>query len=132
MITIIQKYTSHSQYPDLSYLQAWMGKLGLSYLDLEEQYFLNWITLRSGGIIYRKGEREGKYCIDKSINGGVTWDFNLVQLEIDEDSIIKSIDEGIEGYRHVIRDGVYCIDHEIDLVGFEGVEGVNWENLYTV
>lgn len=89
-----------------------------------------WTTLTSGLTIYRKGERGGMYVIDKSIDGGATWELNLVVLESDEDSIIISIDDGVEGYRHVIRDGSYCIDYELTEIGFAGVENTDWENIY--
>jgi len=91
---------------------------------------LYWATLTSGLIVYRKGTRSGMYVIDKSEDGGITWELGLVRLELDEDSIIISIDDGVEGYRHVIRDEAYCIDHELDATGFDGTEGVNWENVY--
>jgi hypothetical protein len=89
-----------------------------------------WATLTSGLIVYRKGERGGMYVIDKSEDGGTTWELDLVKLGPDEDSIIISIDDGVEGYRHVIRDEAYCIDHELDATGFDGTENVNWENVY--
>jgi len=89
-----------------------------------------WETLTSGLIVYRKGTRSGMYVIDKSEDGGITWELGLVRLELDEDSIIISIDDGVEGYRHVIRDEAYCIDHELDATGFDGTENVNWENVY--
>jgi len=89
-----------------------------------------WTTLTSGLIVYRKGERGGMYVIDKSEDGGTTWELDLVQLETDEDSIIISIDDGVEGYRHVIRDEAYCIDHELTETGFDGTENTDWENVY--
>ena len=99
------------------------GGIGFSF----SQY---WTTLTSGLIVYRKGIRSGRYVIDKSIDGGTAWELNLVQLETDEDSIIISIDDGVDGYRHVIRDGVYCIDHELTETGFDGEENTDWENIY--
>jgi len=89
-----------------------------------------WTTLTSGLIVYRKGTRSGMYVIDKSGDGGITWELGLVRLELDEDSIIISIDDGVEGYRHVIRDEAYCIDHELTATGFDGVENTDWENVY--
>jgi len=89
-----------------------------------------WTTLTSGLIVYRKGTRSGMYVIDKSEDGGATWELDLVQLELDEDSIIMDIDAGVVGYRHVIRNEAYCIDHELDATGFAGIEDVNWENVY--
>ena len=90
----------------------------------------DWTTLTSGLIVYRKGTRSGMYVIDKSEDGGITWELDLVRLELDEDSIIISIDDGVEGYRHVIRDEAYCIDHELTATGFDGVENTDWENVY--
>lgn len=91
---------------------------------------VDYTTLTSGLIVYRKGERDGMYVIDKSEDGGVTWELDLVQLELDEDSIIIDIDAGVSGYRHVIRNEAYCIDHELTLTGFAGVENTDWENVY--
>ena len=91
-----------------------------------------WTTLTSGLIIYRKGIRSGFYVIDYSADGGVTWELDLVKLEIDEDSIIINIDDGVEGYRQVIRDDDYCIDHELTPTGFEGAEDTDWENVYII
>jgi len=90
-----------------------------------------WVTLTSGDLVYRKGVRGGLYVIDKSIDGGLTWELDLVQLYPDEDNIIINIDNGVVGYRHVIREGAYCIDHELTATGFSGIEGVDWENVYT-
>ena len=90
-----------------------------------------WVTLTSGDLVYRKGVRGGLYVIDKSTDGGSTWELDLVQLYPDEDNIIINIDNGVVGYRHVIREGAYCIDHELTATGFSGIEGVDWENVYT-
>lgn len=62
----------------------------------------------------------------------MTWELDLVKLETDEDSIIISIDDGVAGYVQVIRDGDYCIDHELTPTGFEGVENTDWENVYII
>jgi hypothetical protein len=90
----------------------------------------SWTILTSGFIVYRKGVRSNMYVIDKSEDGSITWELDIVQLETDEDSIIISIDDGVEGYRQVIRDEALCIDHELDATGFAGTENVNWENVY--
>jgi phosphoribosyl-AMP cyclohydrolase len=104
--------------------------LGVPFQKNAFSFQAYWTTLTSGLIVYRKGERGGMYVIDKSEDGGTTWELDLVRLDPDEDSIIISIDDGVEGYRHVIRDEAYCIDHELDATGFDGTEGVNWENVY--
>jgi hypothetical protein len=89
-----------------------------------------WVTLQSDLIIYRKGIRAGKYVIDKSINGGIIWENNLISMIPNEDSIIISIDNGIDGYRQVIRDGFYCIDKTLTATGFDGLENTDWENIF--
>lgn len=90
-----------------------------------------WLYVTSGLIWYRKGIRDGKYVIDKSIDGGLTWELDLVQIEIAEVTIIKDIDLGMAGYRHLVRDGAYVIDMELDGTGFAGIEGVNWINVFS-
>lgn len=90
------------------------------------------VTLESGLIIYRKGIRKNYYVIDKSIDGGLTWELDLVKLRKDEETIIIDIDDGVDGYRHLVRDGYYVIDHELTTTGFNGVENVDWENVYSL
>lgn len=104
--------------------------IGGSTTTGEDFDWSTYCTLTSGLIVYRKGERDGMYVIDKSIDGGTTWELAIVQLEPDEDSIIISIDDGVDGYRHVIRDEAYCIDYELTPTGFDGVENTDWENIY--
>lgn len=91
---------------------------------------INYLVITSGSIQYRKGIRGGLYVIDKSVDGGVTWELNLVQLRTDEDTIVMNIDAGVAGYRHIIRSGAYCIDHVLTATGFAGVENTDWENIY--
>jgi hypothetical protein len=93
---------------------------------------ITYIYVSSGLIIYRKGIRGGYYCIDYSDDNGVTWELNLVQLETDEDTIIISIDSGVDGYRHEVRDNDYCIDQELTPTGFEGTEDIDWENVFKI
>jgi len=91
-----------------------------------------WTTVSSGLCYYRKGERDGMYVIDFSNDGGTTWELDIVQLELDEDSIIISIDDGVAGYRHEVRACVYYIDHELTPTGFDGgVEDTDWETVYS-
>lgn len=92
---------------------------------------IGWIYVEEGLVVYRKGYREGMYVIDKSIDGGVTWEFDLVKLMPDETVFIIGIDAGIAGMRQVVRDNLYRIDMEITLLGFAGVENTDWENIFT-
>lgn len=86
-------------------------------------------TLADGLIVYHKRLSEGVYYLEKSDDGGVTWD-TLVTLQPDETSIIITMDSSPEGYREVIRDDAYCIDHELTETGFAGDENTDWENIY--
>jgi hypothetical protein len=79
---------------------------------------------------YRKGLRDTLYVIDRSVDGGTTWELNLVQLQPDENTIIISIDNGVSGYRDIVRDGAYCIDETITPLGFSGIENTDWDNIY--
>lgn len=87
------------------------------------------VYVSSGFIIYRKGYRLGKYVIDKSIDGGLTWELDLIQLEFDETLLWIYIDGGIAGYRQVVRLGILCIDNELTPLGFAGAENSDWENV---
>jgi hypothetical protein len=111
---------------DITYLHN-CNYMSLGNAEPEEDIY---IYLTSGLIIYRKGERGGIYVIDKSEDGGLTWELAIVQLAPDEDSIIIDIDAGISGYRHLVRDGAYVIDEALTPLGFSGVEGLDWQNIY--
>ena len=91
-----------------------------------------WVTLTSGNLVYRKGVRGGLYVIDKSTDGGSTWELDLVNIQLDETNIIKDVDNNPAGYRQVIRNNAYRIDHELTTTGFAGVENTDWENIYTL
>lgn len=91
---------------------------------------VGWIYVEDGLVIYRKGYRSGMYVIDKSIDGGDTWELDLVKLMPDEDVFIIAIDAGIEGMRQVVRNNVLCFDQEITPLGFDGIEDTDWENLF--
>lgn len=91
---------------------------------------LSWTTVEDGLVIYRKGLRMGMYVMDKSEDGGFTWELDLIKLVPDEDTFIIAIDDGIEGMRQVVRGGVYCIDMELTPLGFDGDEDTDWENIF--
>jgi len=91
---------------------------------------IEWIYVSDGLIIYRKGLRMGMYVIDKSEDGGTTWELDLVKLMPDEDIFIIGIDTGIEGMRQVVRDGALCIDNELTPLGFDGIENTDWKNIF--
>lgn len=90
----------------------------------------DWIYVQDGPIMYRKGYRMGMYVIDKSKDGGFTWEHDLVKLMPDEDLFIINIDNGIPGMRQVVRFGALCIDMELTPTGFNGVENTDWENIF--
>jgi hypothetical protein len=97
-----------------------------------QSYPLGGLILKDGDVWFRKLVRGGKYCIDKSTDGGVTYTLNLVSLEPDEENIIILIDAGVDGYRQVVRDGALCIDMELTATGFDGVEDTDWENVIQI
>ena len=92
----------------------------------------DFILAEDGLIIYRGRYFDGFYNIDYSDDGGSTWELSLVSMPDDEDNIIININDNPEGYRDIVRDGDYCIDHELDATGFAGTENVNWENVYKI
>lgn len=89
------------------------------------------LILTEGVVWFKKINRSGFRCIDKSEDGGLTWAFNIVTIPLDEDSIIIDIDSGVVGYRHEVRGGAYCIDIELTPMGFDGSEDTDWENIYS-
>jgi hypothetical protein len=92
---------------------------------------ISWTYVTDGALCwYRKGERLGMYVIDKSVDGGVTWELDLVVLDLTENSIIMTIDAGVAGYRQQIRGCVLYIDQELTLLGFAGAENTDWEWIY--
>jgi hypothetical protein len=106
------------------------GRVGRPF-ENDPSWQASWTTLSSGLIKYRKGERDGKYVIDYSSDGGINWELNLVVLELDEDSIIMDIDHGVIGYRHQIRGTAYKIDFALTPTGFTGIENTDWGNIYS-
>lgn len=91
-----------------------------------------WYLCSDGDVIYRGRNSVGYYYIDYSDDGGSTWELALVSIADDEDHIIININSNPAGYRQVVRDNDYCIDHELDATGFAGSEGTNWENVYKI
>ena len=92
-----------------------------------------WTIVSSGLCWYRKGEWGGHYVIDFSSDGGLTWELDLVVLELDEDSIIMSIDDGVAGYRQQVRACVLYIDQTLTPLGFGAgsVENTDWEWIWS-
>lgn len=106
--------------------------IGIPFKKKSGSWSSYWTTLTDGLIQYRKGSRKGHYVIDYSSDGGLTWELNLVVMELDEDSIIISIDDGVEGCRQVIRDNDYCIDELLEGGSWEGIEDTDWQNIYKI
>ncbi len=107
--------------------------LGIHMLKIMSRADADWqyLTLMDGDTRYRKGIRDSKYVIDYSADAGTTWELAIVELEPDEDSIIINIDDGVLGYRHLVRDGAYVIDLALTDLGFEGIEDIDWTNIYS-
>ena len=92
-----------------------------------------WTYATDGALCwFRKGERLGMYVIDKSIDGGLTWELDLIQLELDEDTIIMDIDTGVAGYRQQVRACCLMIDMVLTPLGFAGLEDTDWEYIINI
>ena len=111
-------------------LTIWILKIGIrAQLKVGSQ----WTYVSDGALCwYRKGLRGGMYVIDKSIDGGLTWELDLVVLDPSEVSIIMSIDVGVTGYRQQVRTCSLMIDQELTLLGFAGLENTDWENFINI
>lgn len=83
----------------------------------------------SGLLIYRWGIRSGHFFIDYSDDGGLTWELDLVSLEIDEELAIIFLSSSAS-YRKQIRSGDLMLDRVITGTGFAGIEDTDWENIY--
>jgi len=87
-----------------------------------------WVTLRSGDIWYRReiNYAGGYFILWYSDDAGVTWE-NLMTLDLTEDSVIIDL---AHLYRHRITGTSYYVDQTLTALGYAGVEGTDWENLY--
>jgi len=88
-----------------------------------------WYTLKSGDIWYRReiNEDDGYFQLTYSSDAGVTWD-TLMTLAITESSIIIDL---AHIYHHRIVGTEYRIDVFLTPIGYTGVQGVDWENLFS-
>jgi len=87
-----------------------------------------WYILKSGDIWYRREMNYdgGYFVLSYSDDAGVTWE-NLLVLDINESSVI--IDRA-HVYSHRIIGTAYYVDNLLTSLGYSGVEGTDWENLY--
>jgi len=87
-----------------------------------------WYILKSGDIWYRREMNYdgGYFVLSYSDDAGVTWETLLV-LDINESSVI--IDRA-HVYSHRIIGTAYYVDNLLTSLGYSGVEGTDWENLY--
>lgn len=83
-----------------------------------------------GLIVYRHGVRGGHYVLDKSTDGGVTWELDLFYIETDEElaTILAGTDPD---YRTAVRSDAFKLDHVLTGTGFAGIEDTDWENVYS-
>jgi hypothetical protein len=88
-----------------------------------------WKFLTSGLIWYRRelNDTGGYFVLSYSSDGGGTWT-ELLVLALTEDSVI--IDR-THVYNHRIVGTEYRVDNLLTALGYAGVEGVDWENLYS-
>ena len=88
-----------------------------------------WKFLRSGDTWYRReiNDAGGYFVLSYSADTGVTWE-NLLVLDLTEDSVI--IDRAY-AYSHRIVGTQYRVDNILTVLGYAGVEGTDWENLYS-
>lgn len=109
-----------------------MPGIGLLNISISSIRVISGLTiLADGAIMYRKGLRGGFYIIDYSDDGGGTWE-EIMSYMPDEDIIEINIDNGVTGYRHLVRAGAYVIDHVLTETGFSGTEGIDWEEIINI
>lgn len=85
--------------------------------------------LKSGTFRYKReiNRAAGYFTLWYSEDSGVTWE-SLMTLDLTEPAVIIDL---AHVYRHRIVDGDYRVDNTLTSTGYTGVEGVDWENLYT-
>jgi len=88
-----------------------------------------WKFLTSGNIWYRReiNDTGGYFVLSYSSDAGSTWE-DLLVLDLTEDSVI--IDR-THVYSHRIVGTQYRVDNLLTPLGYAGVEGTDWENLYS-
>ena len=85
--------------------------------------------VKSGVIWYRReiNATGGYFVLSYSDDSGVTWE-DLMTLALTEDSIIIDLPHN---YSHRVVGTEYRVDYFITALGYTGVEGTDWENLYS-
>lgn len=89
-----------------------------------------YVILRSDPIRYRReiNHAGGYFKLDYSEDSGATWE-NLETLDLTEPAVVIDL---AHIYHHRIVDYEYRVDNFLTPLGYAGIEGVDWENLYTV
>jgi hypothetical protein len=85
--------------------------------------------IKSGAIWYRRERNTagGYFILWYSADGGGTWE-NLLQLDITEDNPVIDL---THIYRHSIVGTTYHVDQTLTPTGYSGIEGTDWENVYS-
>ena len=85
--------------------------------------------VKSGAVWYKRETNTsvGYFALHYSNDSGVTWE-ELFTLDITED--IPVIDLA-HAYRHRIVGTEYHVDQTLTPLGYAGIEGTDWENIYS-
>ena len=100
------------------------------FRDLSDSSWVSqYYTLKSGVIWYRReiNNAGGYFVLSYSSNSGATWE-DLMTLDLTEDSVIIDL---AHVYSHRIVGTQYRVDILLTALGYTGVEGVDWINLYS-
>jgi hypothetical protein len=109
-----------------------MNVTPILYNPIYETEELEYLEISDGDVIYRKRPEGGRYYVDFSDDGGDTWELGIVNILIDENVIIRTIDNEPSGYRQRVSGRNYYIDQELTPTGFAGSEGTDWETIYMI
>jgi len=88
------------------------------------------ITILTSGAIQYKREINtagGYFVLSYSSDSGATWEVLMV-LDLTEDSPIIDL---THLYRHRIVGTAYHVDNTLTPTGYPGIEGTDWENIYS-
>ena len=87
------------------------------------------VIIKSGDIWYKREINfdDGYFALWYSDDAGVTWDF-LFSLDLTEDNVVIDL---IHNYRHRVVGTQYRVDRTMTSIGYAGIEGTDWENLYS-
>jgi hypothetical protein len=116
----------------LSKLSGYMIAIGISSTIRQggqDSWSSLYYYLKSGAIWYRRERNTagGYFILWYSEDAGVSWE-ELMSLDLTEPDVVIDL---THVYRHRIVGTAYHIDQTLTPTGYSGIEGTDWENIYS-